>query len=196
MCKMNQQRKSCSSKRNLGMSWISMHSTERTRPEPTESEKKESKPNAAKILRAEKFDVSQQNKNKCRRKTIFLETNQKNLAEEMKAECPSFYMLCCFLFSRRKFRSFHFSYFPARNVFISLEYIIGISYWARKTILTEKYETWFPTEDHAYIIMISRLMKWLTEALVLLDYLDYLDYPDYLDHLDYLDYPDYLDYLD
>ena len=154
MCKMNQQRKSCSSKCNLGMSWISMHSTERTRPEPTESEKKENKPNAAKILQAEKLDVSQQTKNKCRRKTRFLETNQKNLAKENESGMP--FILYIVLFS---VLSFHFSYFPARNVFISLEYIIGISYWTRKTILTEKYETWFPTEDLAYIIMISKLTK-------------------------------------
>ena len=113
-----------------------MHSTERTRPEPTESEKKENKPNAAKILQAEKLDVSQQTKNKCRRKTRFLETNQKNLAKENEIGMP--FILYNVLFS---VLSFHFSYFPARNVFISLEYIIGISYWARKTILTEKYET-------------------------------------------------------
>ena len=136
------------------MSWISMHSTERTRPEPTESEKKENKPNAAKILQAEKLDVSQQTKNKCRRKTRFLETNQKNLAKENESGMP--FILYIVLFS---VLSFHFSYFPARNVFISLEYIIGISYWTRKTILTEKYETWFPTEDLAYIIMISKLTK-------------------------------------
>ena len=74
-------------------------------------------------------------------KLSFSKQTKRTLQKKMKAECPSFYMLCCFLFSRRKFRSFHFSYFPARNVFISLEYIIGISYWARKTILTEKYET-------------------------------------------------------
>ena len=74
-----------------------MHGTERTRPEPTESEKKENKPNAAKILRAEKFDVSQQNKNKCRRKTIFLETNQKNLAEENESGMP--FILYAVLFS-------------------------------------------------------------------------------------------------
>ena len=74
-------------------------------------------------------------------KLDFLKQTKRTLQKKMKAECPSFYMLCCFLFSRRKFRSFHFSYFPARNVFISLEYIIGISYWTRKTILTEKYET-------------------------------------------------------
>ena len=108
MCKMNQQRKSCSSKCNLGMSWISMHSTERTRPEPTESEKKENKPNAAKILRAEKFDVSQQNKKKCRRKTIFLETNQKNLAEENESGMP--FILYAVLFS----------VFPKKISFISL----------------------------------------------------------------------------
>ena len=136
------------------MSWISMHSTERTRPEPTESEKKENKPNAAKILQAEKLDVSQQTKNKCRRKTRFLETNQKNLAKENESGMP--FILYIVLFS---VLSFHFSYFPARNVFISLEYIIGISYWTRKTILTEKYETWFPTEDLAYIIMISKPTK-------------------------------------
>ena len=104
-----------------------MHSTERTRPEPTESEKKENKPNAAKILQAEKLDVSQQTKNKCRRKTRFLETNQKNLAKENESGMP--FILYIVLFS---VLSFHFSYFPARNVFISLEYIIGISYWARK----------------------------------------------------------------
>ena len=74
-------------------------------------------------------------------KLSFSKQTKRTLQKKMKAECPSFYMLCCFLFSRRKFRSFHFSYFPARNVFISLEYIIGISYWTRKTILTEKYET-------------------------------------------------------
>ena len=141
------------------MSWIPMHGTERTRPEPTESEKKENKPKAAKILRAEKLDVSQQTKNKCRRKTRFLETNQKNLAKENKSGRPFILYVVLFSVSRRKLRSFHFSYFPAQNVFISLEYIIEISYWTRKTILTEKYETWFPTEDHAYNIMISQLMK-------------------------------------
>ena len=61
-------------------------------------------------------------------KLSFSKQTKRTLQKKMKAECPSFYMLCCFLFSRRKFRSFHFSYFPARNVFISLEYIIGISH--------------------------------------------------------------------
>ena len=112
-----------------------------------------------KILRAEKLDVSQQTKNKCRRKTRFLETNQKNLAKENESGRPFILYVVLFSVSRRKLRSFQFSYFPAQNVFISLEYIIEISYWTRKTILTEKYETWFPTEDHAYIIMISQLMK-------------------------------------
>ena len=88
-----------------------MHGTERTRPEPTESEKKENKPKAAKILRAEKLDVSQQTKNKCRRKTIFLETNQKNLTKEMKVEGPSFYMLCCFQFPEENFVHFTFHIF-------------------------------------------------------------------------------------
>ena len=87
-----------------------MHSTERTRPEPTESEKKENKPNAAKILQAEKLDVSQQTKNKCRRKTRFLETNQKNLAKENESGM-AFILYVVFSFHEENFVHFTFHIF-------------------------------------------------------------------------------------
>ena len=88
-----------------------MHGTERTRPEPTESEKKENKPKAAKILRAEKLDVSQQTKKNAEEKLDFLKQTKRTLQRKMKVEGPSFYMLCCFQFPEENFVHFTFHIF-------------------------------------------------------------------------------------
>ena len=109
MCKMNQQRKSCSSKCNLEMSWISMHSTERTRPEPTESEKKENKPNAAKILRAEKFDVSQQNKKQMQKKN-YLSRNKPKEPCRRKWKRNALHFICCAVFCFPEENFVHFTF--------------------------------------------------------------------------------------
>ena len=92
-----------------------MHGTERTRPEPTESEKKENKPKAAKNLQkfCEQKSWMYLNKPKtnAEEKLDFLKQTKRTLQRKMKVEGPSFYMLCCFQFPEENFVHFTFHIF-------------------------------------------------------------------------------------